>query len=286
MLRNKTLSIMFLITFLFAVMSLNFYPVEAQSQPTGKPLTNNDIVSLVKAGLSDTAIVLAIQKSPTQFDLSPVALVNLRKAGVNNMVIEAMIGGGGSSNTGEAKSPLIPTGYGYYVVDENQLIALKTSPVITKIGLRPGGPRSGNPGYAVDGFAGEPSLSIKNKLPIFLVYQQNVNITGFQFRDLVYVQTMQAYQFNIKKTNQAFFSNVFFVGYNDTIQIDLWRPNKVIPMSIEPVEEKTGMYRLIPQSPLESGRYTLYFKNDITQDGYIFTAASDRQASGFYFKVE
>jgi len=103
--RDKTLSIIFLITFLFAVTSLNFYPAEAQVRPAGKPLTNDDIISLAKAGLSDAVIVSAIQKSPTQFDLGPEALINLKKSGVSNAVIETMIGGGGPLPAESALAP-------------------------------------------------------------------------------------------------------------------------------------------------------------------------------------
>jgi hypothetical protein len=65
---------------------------ETQVQPAGKPLTNDNIIALVKAGLSDDVIVLAIQKSPTQFDLSPEALIKLKEAGISNTVTETMMG--------------------------------------------------------------------------------------------------------------------------------------------------------------------------------------------------
>jgi hypothetical protein len=91
----KILSIISLITFLFAVSSLNFCPTGAQAQPAERPLTNDDIISLARAGLSDAAIVATIQKSPTQFDLGPEALIYLKKSGVSNTVIETMVGGGG-----------------------------------------------------------------------------------------------------------------------------------------------------------------------------------------------
>ncbi|MCD6317586.1 hypothetical protein J7M02_00785 [Candidatus Aerophobetes bacterium] len=58
---------------------------------TKKSLTNNDIVSLVKAGLSDKIIILLIQKSEIQFDLTPDALIELKQVGVSNAVIEAML---------------------------------------------------------------------------------------------------------------------------------------------------------------------------------------------------
>ena len=67
-------------------------PPPPQVQPAGKPLTNDDIISLVRTGLSEAIIVSVIQKSPTQFDLDPEALVKLKEAGISNTVIEAMIG--------------------------------------------------------------------------------------------------------------------------------------------------------------------------------------------------
>jgi len=70
-------------------------PPEAQVQPAGKPLTNDDIISLVKTGLSDAVIVSVIQKSPNRFDLGPEALIKLKEAGISNTVIEAMVRGGG-----------------------------------------------------------------------------------------------------------------------------------------------------------------------------------------------
>jgi hypothetical protein len=71
-------------------------PSGAQLQLPAKLLTNDGIVSLVRGGLSDAIIVSVIQKSSTQFDLRPEALIKLKEAGISNAVIEAMIRGGGS----------------------------------------------------------------------------------------------------------------------------------------------------------------------------------------------
>ena len=69
-------------------------PVEAQMQPstTGKVLSNGDIISLARAGLSDEVIISVIQRSEQNFDLTPEALIALKKSGVSNKVIEAMTG--------------------------------------------------------------------------------------------------------------------------------------------------------------------------------------------------
>jgi len=47
-----------------------------------KPLTNADVISMVKAGLAESTVVLAIQHSATNFDTSPEALISLKSQGV------------------------------------------------------------------------------------------------------------------------------------------------------------------------------------------------------------
>ena len=54
-------------------------------------ITNDDVIKLVKAGMSDTTILLLIQKSATRFDTSPKALITLKQAGVSETVISAML---------------------------------------------------------------------------------------------------------------------------------------------------------------------------------------------------
>ena len=60
-------------------------------QQEKKKLTNTDIVGLVKAGLTDSTILLVIEQSPSDFDTSPAALIELKNQGVSPAVMEAMI---------------------------------------------------------------------------------------------------------------------------------------------------------------------------------------------------
>jgi len=53
-------------------------------------LTNNDVISLVKAGLSPTIIINKIRSSKTEFDLSTDALIALKQAGATDDVVGAM----------------------------------------------------------------------------------------------------------------------------------------------------------------------------------------------------
>lgn len=63
----------------------------AAGQTSRAPLTNADVIQMMKSGLGKHTIVLLIQESPCHFDTSPQALIRLKKAGVNDEVINAMV---------------------------------------------------------------------------------------------------------------------------------------------------------------------------------------------------
>ena len=54
------------------------------------PLTNHDVIALVKAGFREALIVHAINSGDTRFDVSSEAVAALRRAGVGESVIAAM----------------------------------------------------------------------------------------------------------------------------------------------------------------------------------------------------
>lgn len=56
-----------------------------------KPLTNADVISMVKGGLPDTVVISAIQANPANYDTSPNALITLKKSGISDKVQEAML---------------------------------------------------------------------------------------------------------------------------------------------------------------------------------------------------
>lgn len=66
---------------------------EQQAAPAAakfKPITCEDVITLSKAGLSDAAIIAALENSAAGFDLDTRQLLDLKTAGVSNAVIEAM----------------------------------------------------------------------------------------------------------------------------------------------------------------------------------------------------
>jgi hypothetical protein len=54
-------------------------------------LNNDSVIKMVKAGLTDDAIVATINANPGAYDASPDGLIALKQAGVSNKVIDAIV---------------------------------------------------------------------------------------------------------------------------------------------------------------------------------------------------
>ena len=59
---------------------------------TGKqPLTNADVIEMSRAGVPESTIILAIQKTPVKFDVSAEGILALHAAGITEPVLNQML---------------------------------------------------------------------------------------------------------------------------------------------------------------------------------------------------
>jgi hypothetical protein len=87
-----------------------------QAQAARKPLTNADVIKMVQAGLAESAIVATIQANPGSYDISPDGLIALKKSGVTDAEINAIVSaasggnssGGAAANGNAASAPPAP----------------------------------------------------------------------------------------------------------------------------------------------------------------------------------
>lgn len=71
---------------------ITFWALTANSQSTNStPLTNASIVKLVKAGFKEKSILSIIAARPPRFDLSTERMIELKRSGVSERIILAML---------------------------------------------------------------------------------------------------------------------------------------------------------------------------------------------------
>ena len=97
-------------------------------------MTNEEVISLTKAGLANSIIVSKIRTSKTNFDMSTDALIRLKQSGVGDEVVTAMLeakngiaaagapsnstGAAAVSPTGDPNDPASKHNYGIYLYEE------------------------------------------------------------------------------------------------------------------------------------------------------------------------
>lgn len=67
------------------------WSVEAQQDKNAVPLTNAAIVKLSRAGFKESTIITIIDARPAHFDLSPDRMIELKRSGVSEKIIVAML---------------------------------------------------------------------------------------------------------------------------------------------------------------------------------------------------
>jgi hypothetical protein len=77
--------------------------VDAAQADAEAPLTNMSVIKLARAKFSDKMIVAIVQTRPAKFDLSPDRLIELKKNGVSERVILAMLARGDASQLAAAQ---------------------------------------------------------------------------------------------------------------------------------------------------------------------------------------
>ena len=206
----------------------------AQAEET---ITNETIIEFTEAGLSDTVIINTIKKSPTSFDLSPKALINLKKKGVSNKIIETMQAKTApkpSTKPSKITSAALPKSYGLYLVEGNKLTEL-------------------NPNYQGD--LKEQSDKIK-----FLLFVPNAGhlLGNFHLVTLKYLNRKIVYDisrnFNIadKKVSKLEKWGIVFCPGEHSTSAEL---------SFEPLSDKPEMVYLSPKKTLLPGAYALITGN-------------------------
>ena len=230
--------------------------------PASGAMTNEDVIKMVAAGLSDQIVIGAIQQAKVRnFDLSPTALIDLKAKKVSDSVIAAMLSPGGGPAvgspgfqppgfpSGNSDDPLVAHAPGFYLdmgeARSPRLQAL-ASPPITNV--RSGGGAglilsgglfgSKNLNYRIRGEA----ASVRAQ-PGAVFYYYALAVYGAN-ADSVILLRLQ------KKGREREYTAARVLGPGGTRGAE-----GDIELVVEKVAE--GIYRLTPKNPLTPGEYAL-----------------------------
>ncbi len=76
---------------LFTVIGIFLLSSFLNAQGNNTPLTNSDVIEMLKAGLPESTIILSIQQLPTNFDTSTKSLIELKQQGATAKILDEIV---------------------------------------------------------------------------------------------------------------------------------------------------------------------------------------------------
>jgi hypothetical protein len=236
------------------VLALALVAVTALSLPAAtslaqEVLTNDSVVQMIKGGLPESVVISKIRSTPTRFDLKTDALVNLKKAGVSDKVLEAMM----AAPSSPAAAPAAPAQAAAPAAAAPAAGALRTQDAIYQL----------VGGKYVEMFATSANLEVNTA---FFQNKSEVVLEGrkAQYRTSdkqpVFLSTYSATDAPLVKLKPGDKSNDrnlkigsgAFMPFGGTQKMGVRNEDK-IAVTIE--RDARGLYKVTPSAPLPPGEY-------------------------------
>ena len=237
-------------------------------------MTNEEVITLTKAGLSPSIIIGKIRSGKSNFDLSADSLIKLKQAGVSDDILSAMIEAksgrpaapiSGSSATGDLNDPMTKHNYGIYLYEEKDggrtmtQLAVNVSSqnrtgggftaAVTPFGLGKVKTKANLPGR-------NAAMQIKSNSPIFYFYldvssgglntASGIPSTPNEFTLIRFNQRSDNREVTIAKTNSWGSKG----GLSDEYVVQL-----------KAEDLGNGIFKITPAGDLRNGEYAFYLVN-------------------------
>jgi hypothetical protein len=227
------------------------------------PMTNDDVIKMVRSGLDEGIILSAIQNSEPKFDATPDGLIGLGEAKVSKTIVTAVIsrvaGKSTETKTVEARSGDLMSPSDVILLDGGTETVLQYSKLQVRAAARGLG-FGGVASYCV--LSGVRSnIRLKNSTPNFLLCiperaQPNsaVDLVNFAVR---------------KNGSREVMTGGGYASYSTGFP-----PQRVVAMKFERFEQVRApkgfvIYRAVPQRALTVGEYAMVMSSDQTVVGLM-----------------
>ena len=230
-----------------AVVSLTL--LDATSPAAQDVLTNDAVVAMKKAGLSDSVIIAKIRASQTKFDVNTQALIRLKGAGLSDQIIEAMVthpGPAGSVRSVPAATPAAPPAAGTGDPQDGRRSIFHVSGDRHVELLSASSSRESNRSYR----SSKSELVLKGKKAQYRTPErQPVFLTAWAPNEVSLVRLTPGSDHDDRNLQIASgssnrFSRTRTSGIRSEDQVD-----------VEAQRDARGLYRLTPRQPLPPGEY-------------------------------
>ena len=210
-------------------------------------LTNDSVIQMVKAGLPEAVVIAKIKSTSTKFDLKTDSLVSLKKAGVSDKVLEAMVAAGsGAAPSTAAAAPAPPA-------PALAAGALKTQDVIYQL---VGGkfvemfPTSANLETNMAFFQSKSEVVLEGKKSQYRTSEkQPVFLSTYSSTDAPLVRLKPGDEHNDRNLK---IGSGAFMPFGGTQKMGVRNEDK-IPVTIE--RDPRGFYKVTPSAALPPGEY-------------------------------
>jgi hypothetical protein len=236
-------------------------------------MTNDEVITLTKAGLSPSIIIGKIRSGKSNFDLSTDSLIKLKQAGVSDEIVSAMLeaksgrstsAAASTSGSGDPNDPMAKHSYGIYLFEERNG-ERKMTQLVPNVSAqnRTGGMFTSGLTYGIgkvkikSNLPGRSAaLQIKGTQPVFYFYlditsgglntSSGVPSTPNEFAMIRFNQRSDNREVTIGKVN-AFGAKG---GLSDEYVVQFTTQDM-----------GNGVFRITPAAPLTKGEYAFYLIN-------------------------
>ena len=237
--------------------SVQFVP--AQERSATPPMVNGDVVKLVKGGLSKELIIHTIESRPNHFDLSADALLDLKKKGVPDDVIQAMV----SPKTEPASSKAFAQSQDeeddyLWLYDGTKKIHMEMAHtgMATKVGFLRSLIGLGYGYITLPESGPAAAIRVTNKNPSF--GEMNLPLDR-RIEEVVYLVKFEIDPDTKRRSVQIAKSSLFTgdeIGFPQEVRIPVVF-TEIREATINGIRQR--VYRMAPATPLEPGEYAIAF---------------------------
>src|SRR5215475_764592 len=248
----------FRLTLMLALAALTLFA--ATSLTAQEVLTNDSLIALKKAGLSDSIIISKIKSSQTKFDVSTKGLIGLKNAGMSDQVIEAVVNAGSAAPAAApAPAPAAPAGAAVAPASRESIVHLIAGKSVELV------PANASMEFSTGFFDSKSELVLKGRKATYHIADKKpVFYSTWSANDAPLVRLKPGSDHDDRNLK---ISSGSFAPFGGSIKYGVRSEDKVDLESAE--RDPRGLYKLTPKEPLKPGEY-----------GFVLTYGMAAGASG------